>query len=484
MKFDVTYSNLIRSSKTIAAVNVEGDDNWYHQDELFRELIKKHKQAIDKLKPGHAFLTISDRYDGDDDIKFVIHAKGPQNYANRIPDNELLVKTCEAIMSIVAKKTEITSISLPPISYQNMGIIASKHAQILISTILRTAPKHLKRVVFCIEDDYVALEYYRAIKWLVPETLDTDDFSLFLSKKLHPLVRDWFFLECYPDCTAEACPAYYIKTYDTEPEKRSLAINHYTEKFISLFKQCVEPSVDTVAMYIPSSTKGVFSNCGKVVSNVASQIPWLVDGTSSIIRTETISSAHTNNAVRKDIYRQENTLDITMDIKGKNIILFDDRCTSGNSARQVINLLYKLGAAKVWFIAFVLTDRRIFITEQKSNGKNSAPYAGRFGIDCQDYVFDLWLRTSQKGEKYLYGSVYKLGGPFKPVPGANIRIFKNNDIYFGYLTLDDKSYKIHLNKTNFGDRARFSGTISIISETSTEPVDDITESLNQIPGNK
>ena len=285
----------------------------------------------------------------------------------------------------------------------------------------------------------------------------THEFSQFLSENFNKIFYNLFYLECYPDCKNSCCPAYYIKTYDSEPGKRIEAIQYYTDTLVSKFQKYQNSqSEEFIAMYIPSSNKDVFSNCGKVVSKVANAIPWMVDGTSSIARIESIDAAHTNNDIRNDNTRHEKTLNISMDITGRNIILFDDRCTSANSATQVINMLLNHGAKRVWFIALVLTDRRIFVVEQKM-GENAShsPIAGRFRLDCNEYTFEANVYRPHETNFFF-------GGHINGKPNSFIRIHRKEDRFFGYLTMDKNEYKFNLSKYKYHDRSVLAGKITDI----------------------
>jgi len=251
---------------------------------------------------------------------------------------------------------------------------------------------------------------------------NTDEITKYLDKHLSKITEDRYFLECYPDC--KNTPAWFIKTEPTELVERNKAIQHYVNSLLNLLKYCPKPTKTTIAMYIPSHDKDVFSNCGKVVAKVADGISWLIDGTQYIKRSRTICAKHKSLTCSFDEKSQHDSLAINADISGKNIILFDDRITRGNTANLVSDLLYSMGADHVWFIGFDLTDRQAIFTRTQSN-----EYIIKMVLGCEFFEFKLRRYETNYGFAYLYGTDEK----------NSVRILQNNKVY---ATLNGKEYKI------------------------------------------
>lgn len=252
---------------------------------------------------------------------------------------------------------------------------------------------------------------------------NTEQIQKYLDNHLKKIVEDRYFLECYPEC--KDTPAWFIKTEPTDLEKRKQAIEHYLNALLNAFKYCPVPTTPTIAMYIPSHDANIFSNCGKVVSMLAQKIDWLIDGTQNIRRLQTVPAKHNNIGYTPDQDAQQNSLAITMDIKGKNIILFDDRITRGNTANIVSDLLYANGANHVWFIAFDLTDRQVLFTRTSED-----EIAVKLMLECELFEFALHRAQTNDGFAYWYGT----NG------SASVRVIPNQKV--AHATIKGKEYKI------------------------------------------
>ena len=251
---------------------------------------------------------------------------------------------------------------------------------------------------------------------------NTIEIQQFLDSRLHKIIEDRYFLECYSECLYT--PAWFIKTEPTDLEKREQAIQHYLKLLVEIFSDCPKPTVPTVAMYIPSHDEHIFSNCGKVVSMLAGQIDWLIDGTKHIKRTRTIAAKHTQTEQTEEEHTQANSLSVQMDLSDKNIILFDDRMTSGNSVNQVARFLQAKGARHVWFVAFDLTDRRVFFIKN-----NYGEFCIKLTLGCQWFEFGLRLMHSMNGAAFYFGT----DGT------SNVRVFVGSKMV--YATLNGKEYR-------------------------------------------
>ena len=253
----------------------------------------------------------------------------------------------------------------------------------------------------------------------------TEQIQKYLDNHFNKIVEDRYYIECYPEC--RNTPAWFIKTEPTELEQRENAIQHYLDALLDKFRYCPVPDSPIIAMYIPSHNASIFSNCGKVVSKLTQKIDWLIDGTQNIRRLQTIPAKHNNTGSLQDEATQENTLAITMDVTGKNIMLFDDRITRGNTANQVADLLYSKGANHVWFVAFDLTDRQALFIRTENDG-----FIVKLMVDCHFIEFELHRSETNEGLKYWYGT----NGD------SSVRVIPNQRV--AHATIRNKEYEIRL----------------------------------------
>ncbi len=114
--------------------------------------------------------------------------------------------------------------------------------------------------------------------------------------------------------------------------------------FEHLFEEDSE-NWDILTLY-PTSTEG------EVNTNLRKLFEEVIDGSSIdydqvIFRNRNIEENHEINSVRKKVLNLEDSIDITGDVEGKNVIVADNITLSGTSMMHAVQELYRAGANKV-----------------------------------------------------------------------------------------------------------------------------------------
>jgi len=138
-----------------------------------------------------------------------------------------------------------------------------------------------------------------------------------------------------------------IKDYEADDWKvrnQKKAENFFLNKLEDIID--TDYQSDIVVCYIPPSKANAKSHIGNIASRLCNRLG-LIDGTDCLVRTHTINQAHISGD--RSAGRQKNSLAIKNKhlLKNASVLLLDDVITSGNSMRDVMDMLINAGASEI-----------------------------------------------------------------------------------------------------------------------------------------
>lgn len=120
----------------------------------------------------------------------------------------------------------------------------------------------------------------------------------------------------------------------------------FRERLSNLFEQHFEEDEwDYVTVYPTHVKDEINPHLEKLIKDIADDLD--IEYKELLRRNETIEENHELESQREKIVNVEGSIDVTEDVEGKNIIVFDNIAISGTSLLHATNRLYNENANKV-----------------------------------------------------------------------------------------------------------------------------------------